>query len=158
MKQLYVLILVLILTSCNYFNIKKTSTEAILKEELQTFNWNEVDAYPSFSVCDSIEGNSEKQVCFSMVLTTHILEALKKDSIIVTQDINDTIKLEFQISELGILKLKSAKIDSVTSEEIPNLESLITTSLDSLPRIYPAIKRGQQVTTEFKLPIVIKVN
>ena len=53
MKKISVLLCVLILSSCEYFNVKKTSSEAILKEELQTFNWNEVDAYPSFSDCDS---------------------------------------------------------------------------------------------------------
>ena len=54
--------------------------------------------------------------------------------------------------------LKEAKIDALIIEEIPNINVLINQSLDSLPQIFPANKRGQQVTTEFNLPIIIKVN
>ncbi|WOD44637.1 hypothetical protein [Hwangdonia lutea] len=158
MRQICVFLFILTLTSCEYFKVKKTSSEAILKEELQTFNWNDVDAYPSFSVCDSLTLNEEKKACFQQVLTTHISGFLQDEIIIVTKDISDTIVLNFQVSETGNLKLMDAKIDAATVAEIPNIKSLLTQSLDSLPKIFPASKRGQQVTTEFQLPIIIKVN
>ncbi|MFD1161015.1 MULTISPECIES: hypothetical protein [Hwangdonia] len=158
MRQICVFLFILTLTSCEYFKVKKTSSEAILKEELQTFNWNDVDAYPSFSVCDSLTLKEERKACFQEVLTTHISEFLQDEIIIVTKDISDTIVINFRVSETGDLKLMDAKIDSLTMAEIPNIKRLLTKSLDSLPKIFPASKRGQQVTTEFKLPIIIKVN
>lgn len=158
MRQICVLLLFLVLTSCEYFNVKKTSSEAILKEELQTFNWNDVDEYPSFSVCDSLTAKAEKKSCFQQVLTTHISDFLQNEIIIVTKDISDTIVLNFRVTETGELKLIDSKINALTKEEIPNIETLLAKSLDSLPKVFPAIKRGQQVTTEFKLPIIIKVN
>lgn len=157
MKRISVLLLFFILFSCEYFNVKKTSSEAILKEELQTFNWNEVDAYPSFSACDSALTKLAGKLCFERVLRTHIMTSLLKESIIVTQDINDTVSLKFMVSETGDLALMDVKVDSLTSAEIPNILDLLKKSLDSLPKIFPATKRGQQVKTEFKLPIIINV-
>ena len=158
MKQSFVFILVLMLTSCEYFNVKKTSSEAILKEELQTFNWSNVDKYPTFSQCDSTTTNQETKLCFERILNTHIAEFLQQEIIIVSQNIEDTISMKFQISEKGELSLLNAKMDSITIKEIPNIKNLLKKSLDSLPKIFPAIKRGQHVTTEFELPIIIKVN
>jgi hypothetical protein len=155
MKQIYVFILVLAFTSCEYFNAKKTTPEAILDEELQTFTWNDVDVYPTFSVCDSIETKNEKTVCFTEVLTTHILEYLQNRPIVVTQDVTDTVHLKIQVSEMGVLSLLDIEADSLIIKEIPNIKDLIYCSLDSLPKVFPAIKRGQQVKTEFKLPIII---
>jgi len=158
MKHIYVFLFLLMLTSCEYFNVKKTSSEAILKEELQTFNWNEVDEYPSFSVCDSSVTKQERKQCFETFLTTFITNSLQKDTIVVTQDIKDTLLLQLQISETGVLSLVNLKVDSLTNKEIPNIKELLRKSLDSLPEIFPATKRGQQVKTEFKLPIIINVN
>ncbi len=158
MRYFIAFIFILSLTSCEYFNVKKISSEAILKEELQTFNWNDVDEYPSFSACDSLVTKDDKKQCFANILTQHISDYLKKETIIVTQDINDTITLNFKVSEIGLLTLVNAKIDSLTIQEIPNIKDLLNQSLDALPKIHPAIKRGQQVTTEFKLPIIIHVN
>jgi hypothetical protein len=138
--------------------VKKTSSEAILKEELETFNWNEVDTYPSFSECDSLDMKEEKMYCFQYFLKKHISKKLQSETIIVNQDVNDTINLQFQVSDKGVLSILNTEIDSVTLLEIPNIADLLTKSLDSLPKIFPAIKRGQQVTTEFKLPIIINVN
>ncbi|WNH08283.1 hypothetical protein [Thalassobellus suaedae] len=157
MKHLYVFILVFMLTSCEYFNVKKTSSEAILNEELQTFNWNDVDAYPTFSSCDSMLTKQEKKQCFESHLTTQIFSFLESEGIVVTQDINDTIVLSFEVSETGVLSLSSSKIDTLTFQEIPNIKTLLNKSIDSLPKIFPAIKRGQQVKIAFELPVIINV-
>ncbi|MEW4923838.1 hypothetical protein [Algibacter sp. 2305UL17-15] len=158
MKRIFVFLVCIGLTSCEYFNVKKTSFETILREELQTFNWKDVDTYPSFSLCDSLESKDDKKVCFQNTLTSHITEYLQKQVIVVTEDINDTLMLEFQVSNKGDLSLIDTKIDSLTKQEIPEIEAFLLQSLDSVPKIYPAIKRGQQVTTAFKMPLIIKVD
>lgn len=158
MRQICVFMLFVVLASCKYFDAKKTSSEAILKEELQTFNWNEVDEYPSFTVCDSSATKEERKYCFENTLTSYITNVLQKDTIIVTQDINDTIHLQLRVSDKGLLSLVNIQVDSLTNQEIPNIKELLLQSLDSLPKIFPALKRGQQVKTEFKLPIIIHVN
>jgi hypothetical protein len=158
MRYSFVFLLILLLTSCDYFNVKKTSSEAILKEELETFNWNDVDEYPSFSVCDSVLSKDEKTQCFQETITNNIISFLQDEKIVVTQDVNDTIRLGFQVSKVGDLLLNRSEIDSLTVREIPNIRALLDKSLKTLPKIYPAIKRGQQVTTEFDLPIIISVN
>ena len=158
MKKVCVFLSILMLMSCEYLNVKKTSSEAILKEELQTFNWNDVDEYPSFSVCDSSSAKQERKQCFETTLTSHITSHLQKDTIVVTQDIKDTVNLKLQVSDKGVISLLSVNVDSVTSLEIPNIKALLAESLEALPKIFPALKRGQQVKTEFKLPIIIHVD
>ena len=69
--------------SCEYFNAKKTSSEAILKEELKTFNWNDVDEYPSFSICDSSATKQERKQCFENTLTKHISQILCKKTLLL---------------------------------------------------------------------------
>lgn len=146
------------LMSCEYFNVKKTSSDAILKEELQTFNWSDVDEYPSFSSCDSSGTKTKRKACFQNTIVSHIINYLQREVIIVTQDIQDTILLKLQVNKSGDLLLIDAEIDALTVQEIPKISAFINQSLDSLPKIFPAIKRGQQVTTEFDLPIIISVN
>ncbi|WP_194766609.1 hypothetical protein [Tamlana sp. I1] len=158
MKQAIVFLFILTLSSCEYFNVKKTSSEAILDEELKTFNWNDVDEYPSFSNCDTSNSKDERKLCFQITLTNHITNFLKKEVIIVSQDINDTLLLDFQVSRAGHLSLMKTSIDSLTVHEIPNIEALLSESLKDLPKIFPAIKRGQQVTSQFQLPLIISVN
>lgn len=157
MKYCLSFLLVSLFTSCKYFDVEKTTSEAILKEELKTFNWNDVDTYPSFSICDSLISKSEKKECFQNNLSSHILKFLQDEVIVVTQDIHDTINLQFKVSEKGDLRLLEATADSLTVKEIPNIYELINNSLNTLPTIYAAIKHDQYVKTEFELPMVIKV-
>jgi len=158
MKQICAFLLLLALISCEYFNVKKVSSETILKEELQTFNWNDVDEYPSFSSCDSSTTKESRKACFQYTLTNHIILYLQKENIIVTKDVSDTVSLNLRVTEKGDLLLLNTQVDSLTNAEIPNIKNLLAQSLDSLPKIFPAIKRGQHVATEFKLPIIIEVN
>lgn len=158
MKNLTIFILILSFVSCDYFDKKKVNSQDIVNEELQTFNWKDVDEYPSFQACESSNSKQESKQCFEITLITHITNRLRKETIVVTENVEDTVMIKFHISETGDLSVLDIKNKETTKEQIPNLDTLLLNSLDSLPKIFPAIKRGQQVKTEFTLPIVIQVN
>ncbi len=158
MKYFGFTLLLLCLSSCNYFEKKKVNAEDLLDEELKTFNWKEVDEYPSFTNCDSVSTKIERKQCFEVTLTNFITANLSKTPIIVTQSINDTVVMEFQISEKGDLIITNVQHNDLIKNQIPDIDSLLTQSIKGLPEIFPAIKRGQQVRSEFQLPIIIQAN
>lgn len=158
MKYFGFFLLIICLTSCDYFEKKKVNAEDILNEELQTFNWNEVDEYPSFISCDSSSTKVERKQCFEQTLTQNISSHLSASSIIVTETIADTVIMTFQISETGVLKIMDIESSALTKSQIPELDSILTRSIIDLPQIFPAIKRGQQVKTQFKMPVVINAD
>jgi hypothetical protein len=158
MKYLTIIFLGLCFFSCDYFDKKKVYSEDILKEDLQTINWNDVDEYPTFSSCDSSSTKDQRKQCFETTLTTYITTQLSNEIIVITEDINDTIIITFQISEKGKLTVLDIKSSNLVKSQIPKMDTLIVKNLKGLPQIFPAIKRSQQVKTEFKLPIVISVN
>lgn len=155
MKRLILIAILVFLTSCDYFNKKKIDTKEILDEELKSINWNDVDEYPTFTICDS---SDNKKVCFEDVLRNRLNEQLSKQNIVVTEDVSDTILLKIHIDNKGNFSIKDIISSDVTKAQIPQLDSLLRHSFDSLPKIYPAIKRSQQVATEFNLPVVVNIN
>lgn len=158
MKRLIVLfIFVFTLTSCEYFKTKKVYTEDILEEELQAINWNDVDEYPTFSTCDATATNLDKKTCFESLLHEALNANLKRQNIIVTEDVTDTVVLKIHIDKQGNFSIKDIVSREFTRSQIPQLDSILRSSFDSLPQIYPAIKRSQHVATEFSLPVVINI-
>lgn len=147
----------MLLTSCNYFSTKKVYTEDLLNEEMQSINWNDVDEYPTFSTCDSTATNLDKKACFERQLRDLLNAQLSKQNIVVTEDVNDTITLKIRIDNQGHFAIKNIEMKALTQTQIPQLDSILRHSFDSLPKIYPAIKRSQQVATEFSLPVVIDI-
>ena len=83
---------------------------------------------------------------------------LSEQNLVVSNDVSDTIRLQLIIDKSGVLKVESVVYKPETKEEIPEIDSLLIKSLKSVPKIYPAIKRGQQVTTSFEFPIVVQIN
>ena len=158
MKPIVFLLILLLVTSCSYFEKKKIYSEDLLEEELQTFNWNEVDTYPTFSSCDSISVKADIEACFQNTLVTNVNRFLEAQKIVVSEDINDTIRLKITIDSKGILEVKTIDFKPETAIQIPEIDSLLRQSLKGIPKIFPAIKRGQQVTTAFELPVIVKIN
>ncbi|APX99299.1 hypothetical protein [Lacinutrix venerupis] len=158
MQRVFVLLLIICASSCEYFNAKKIASEDIFKEEISAINWNDVDNYPTFSSCDSLQVKTDRKSCFENTLSQHITNSLQNETIIVSQDIEDTILLEFQVSKTGKISIKHINLSETIEVEIPEIKNMISNSLNSLPQIYPALKRDQPVKAEFKLPIIIKVD
>ena len=158
MKKTILLFIGLLFISCDYFNVKKTSPEAIVEEELKSLRLNDVDVYPTFASCDSVSSIQNRKECFETTLITHITNNLSEEIMVVSKDVSDTIIIDFKLSEKGIISILKMKFKEKTLKELPGIDKKVLSAIDSLPAIYPAIKRGQLVTTQFKLPIIISSN
>ena len=158
MKHLVIVLVVCSFFSCNYYEKKKLDSNTILMEELETFNWSEVDRYPNFESCvNSIDFQDNKN-CFEETITTHISAYFETQNLIVTQTVSDTIIIDFLVLNNGEIKISQIQAQEQTKQQIPDLDSILSYSLKGLPKLYPAIKRSQQVQTAFQLPIILRVN
>ena len=70
----------------------------------------------------------------------------------------DTIRIDLLVSNSGELQISKIQTQELTREQLPLLDSILTRSLEGLPKLYPAIKRSQQVQTAFQLPIILRVD
>ena len=155
MKRTLLLLFPFLLLSCN-FETKKISSEEVLELESQTLNWKEVDQYPAFDRCQNETQLAEARNCFEREVAENVYAYLAKQQPVVTEAINDTLLLYLKISKEGRPQIDSVEIDSSTTAQIPDLRLWLDQSIDSLPKIYPASKRGVPVSTVFKMPILIK--
>ena len=145
------------MVSCSYFENKKVDATDLVNEELKTINWNDVDDYPMFPNCDSSNSKTERKACFEQTIQKAVIQKISRP-IVVTKAMNDTILIDFEISNSGILVIRNVQVNAEVSEQIPMLDSLLRSSLSELPQISPALKRGQPVNTKFTLPIIVSSN
>lgn len=156
MKKILLLLFLVIFTACDLFQTKKVSSEEILIEERQELNWHEVDQYPAFSECREILEEVPAKDCFGNKVASYVYARLERKQPVVTETLHDTIMLHLVVSDSGKPVLDSVEIDSVVIHHLPKIRTWIQESIDSLPRIYPASKRGIPVATRFKMPVVIE--
>ncbi|MEO1030360.1 MAG: hypothetical protein AAFX55_03095 [Bacteroidota bacterium] len=158
MNRIACLFLIVLLTSCNYFEKQKVNADDLLEEQLRTFNWNEVDMYPRFSNCDSIIEKEAGKICFQNTLLSHVNSYLATQNIVVSEDVNDTIWLQLIIDNKGVLNIEKITVKPETQFQIPEIDSLLRQSLKQVPKIEAATRRSQYVTTAFELPVIVKIN
>lgn len=148
------LVLLLFCTSCNYFSFRKERIEIPIDSIV---DFSSVDVFPSFKVCDSLMEVTEKESCFRNTIHQKIGEELAKHTIKVKNAIDETVMVKLQISEKG--KIHFIKTESTVNiqKALPQLDSILQLSIANFSNIYPAIKRGIPITTEYSLPIRIKL-
>lgn len=156
MKKTLLLLFLIIFSACEEIQTKKVNSEDILSEETRELNWHEVDQYPAFKECREITENTASKSCFEKKVTEYVYAGMAQENPVVTRDLHDTIFINLIVSEKGIPEIASVEIDSIVIAELPEIRSWLEKSIDSLPKIYPAIKRGIPVATKFKLPVIIK--
>lgn len=150
------LLIGLLCISCKYISKPVVPEETLVEQEMETINWDTVDQYPSFSVCDTV-AETEMKRCFQQTLTNHIYESLSKHEFTVTEAIDDTIQVTLLIKNDGKIQIENIAAAEVIHVKLPKLEHLLRESITTLPLAAPAHKRGIPVTTKFKLPIIIHV-
>lgn len=140
--------------SCDYFSFEKNKNEDKLDMNI---DYSSVDSSPSFKVCDSIIDKAKKTICFRTTIREEISKSLAKYSIKVKKPVDETIVVTITIQSNKQVKLSKLEASDSLLLEISDLKEMIEKSIDELPEIYPAIKRSIPVTTEYKLPIRIKL-
>ena len=85
------------------------------------------------------------------------VEFFIEKNLVVTQNVTDTIRIDFLVNNKGSLSISNIQSKPLTRQQIPGLDSLITHSLQGLPKLYPAIKRSQLVQSAFQLPLILVV-
>ncbi len=156
MRQASLWILVVLFSSCQWFETEKISSDTFYEEELKTIDWEEVDQYPTFKACDHITEKQAQKNCFVTTLTDPIYQTISSKSLVSHENINDTVWVHFSITKEGAFSQVETEIDSLLRTQIPLLDEWIRRSIDSLPQLAPAYKRGIPVAARFGLPIVVK--
>ena len=151
-----ILSLLFLLSSCQFFETEKISSETFYEERLKTIDWNDVTQYPLFSQCETMTEKSQQRTCFSDVIQGAIGNISGISTSVMHEEIDDTVWVHLEVSETAQLSVKQIKMDSLTELLFPLMREGITAKVDSLVLVEPAYKEGVPVKTEFSLPIVIQ--
>ena len=154
MKAPYIL-LFFWLTSCQYFETERISSEQIYDEEMQDIDWGVIDTFPAFSECESYTDRGEQQTCFQQSLIHKFEEQLDLTNIGTWYALNDTLSLTVEVSREGIISLTEVQVDSSTMKKFPEIKEFLMESVQKFPNPAPAFKRGIPVKSKFTLPLVL---
>ena len=157
MSKSYCYILLLVFSSCQYFEKQVPSEKESLQKELKSINWKEVDEYPSLVDCESVTDKKQQQQCFFERLTQLIQEKLSVDTLAALYPELDTIEVKVTVFPNATLQFEPQfPKDSVAYDTI-KIDSILRARLVGFPKVNPAIKRGIPVKTQFILPVILKV-
>lgn len=148
------LLILLLCSSCQFFETEKLDTETLYQEELKTIDWKEVDQYPVFSKCEKLSEKEAQKTCFESTLASQLHQAIGSRKLTTVHRLHDTIILQLEVSRNATIKAHHIEVDSVLFSEIPLLKEWILASVDSMSLVAPAYKRGIPVATTFALPII----
>ena len=151
------LILVFFCTSCDKLSFSKTKDVKGI-DTIAYFNsvdFTSVDFSPSFKVCDSLIDKEQKSNCFRETIHQKIGEELQNYSFTIKDSIDEIVYVDVLINSKGEIIFKEITSTENLKQQLPQLDSLLKQSVQKLPMIHPAIKRGIPVSTEYRLPIRI---
>lgn len=147
-------VLLMFCISCDTFFTKKKLSS---KDLDSIINFSKVDVSPSFSECDSLLDNA-KTDCFRNTIRSKIANELTKHKIKIKNSVDETIQVHLLISTKGKVSLQKISASKTIESEIPNLDSLLKITVEKLPKLTPANKRGIPVNTQYQLPIRVKLS
>ena len=120
-------------------------------------NFSSVDTSPSFKVCDSIIDKQKKTNCFRTTIHQKIGAELQKHQFVIRDSISEIVYVDLLINSKGKIVIEAMASSEEIRIQLPELDSVLRISVDKIPNVYAAIKRGIPVTTKYRLPIKIQI-
>lgn len=155
MQRWVLLLLVLVNCSCDFFSSTEEKTEKEVRAALSEIDWNEVDTYPMFDECDEYAPKAEQRNCFTEQLLARFADTLSSLNLIVVQELNDTLLIDFIVDENGFIIINEIKENASITDAFPGLEKDIAQRLNDITTVAPATKRSIPVSIKIRLPILL---
>lgn len=144
-------LVVLFLQSCTYFSSSQKEKNSVL--DTTVIDFYRVDSYPTFDNCTELIDKKEKEFCFRETIYQKVGQELDKIQLKSNDTIDEAILVQLKISSQGFFSVDSIISSTTIKINFPELDSVILKSIETLPKVFPAIKRGIPVTTVYELPI-----
>jgi len=148
------LLLFLFITSCDKFSYSKSKNLQVVDTIV---DFTSVDFSPSFKVCDSLIDKHQKSDCFRTTIHQKIGAELQNHQFIIIDSISEIVYVDLLITSKGKIVLEATESSEEIKNQLPELDSVLRISIDKIPNVYAAIKRGIPVTTKYRLPIKIQI-
>ena len=148
------IILLFFITSCDKLSFLKSEKIQALDTIV---NFSSVDTSPSFKVCDSLIDKHQKSNCFRTTIHQKIGAELQKHQFVIRDSISEIVYVDLLINSKGKIVLEAMDSSEEIKIKLPKLDSVLRVSVDKIPNVYAAIKRGIPVTTKYRLPIKIQI-
>lgn len=155
-KSLLFLPMLILATSCQWFDKRVPSKDDLLEKELKAINWDEVDEWPSAKICDTIADEEAKRACFFQFLTDTIHQRLASETLKISYPELDTVEVKVTVMPDSTVHFQS-RLSDTAKRTRRSIDSTLLARLDSFPKVIPALKRGLPVKTQFVLPLVLDV-
>ena len=157
MRKTLIIIFCFLSISCEFdFQIdKKITVDEFITEELKSLNWNDVDQYPVFENCLKINNVKNKNNCFVETITSSFRENLKTNDLVLNRTLIDTVRMVLKVDKIGKISIENMTISDQNNKYKEVITKSFENTVSSLPKLYPAIKRGQEVDVIFNIPIII---
>ena len=148
------IVLLFFITSCDKLSFLKSEKIQALDTIV---NFSSVDTSPSFKECDSIIDKHQKSNCFRTTIHQKIGAELQKHQFIIRDSISEIVYVDLLINSKGKIVIEAMASSEEIRIQLPELDSVLRISVDKIPNVYAAIKRGIPVTTKYRLPIKIQL-
>ena len=156
MKKISLLVLVLIMQSCQYFEKQVPSEKELLEQQIKEINWKEVDQYPYIVDCDKLTDPVQQKQCFFEFLANTIQQKLSVDTLKILFPKLDTIEVKVTVNSDASMQFEPQFPKDTVAYDTIKIDSILKIKLVDFPKVNPAFKRGIPVKTQFILPVIIK--
>lgn len=146
-----------LLYSCNFdFEIqKKISADEYLNEELTLLKWDEVDQYPVFENCIEFDDILILNNCFIKTISDKFKSNLYAQNLVIDRTIIEKVNLSMKVDKKGKISLEKINVSDQNHVYKEIIKRSFEKTILDLPKVYPAVKRGQQVDVIFNIPIIL---
>jgi len=119
-------------------------------------DYTSVDVYPLFSDCQELNNKEAQKECFESALYDLLSSKLNRFDYNVKEKVNDSSYVDLLINSNGKTRVVAINSPLIIQNNLPQLDSIIRHSVDELPIVKPALKRGIPVKSQYTLAVIVK--